>query len=83
MVDINGIFPYMYKLPGKGHHIFGELYRVTEKTLQKLDWLEGVPDHYFRELIIVDTAKTRMRAWCYFSKTIHVSDGEFLSSWRQ
>lgn len=78
MVNINGIFPYMYEQPGEGFRVLGEVYEVTTNTMERLDWLEGVPEHYYRELIDVDADGVQMQAWCYFSKIIHNSDSEFL-----
>ncbi|WP_333785375.1 gamma-glutamylcyclotransferase family protein [Thermocrinis sp.] len=43
-------FPGM--VPGSGR-VVGEVYRVSEDILQRLDWIEGVPSLYRRELIKV------------------------------
>jgi len=40
--------PYLLDAPGKGHQIKGQVYRVDERMLERLDVLEGVPDHYQR-----------------------------------
>lgn len=66
--------------------IFGELYRVNEKTLAALDSLEGHPDWYRRQEVevLVDEVERGRRletAWLYFSldkRGILVPSGKFL-----
>lgn len=48
----NGSFPYV--IPGdKKLSVLGEVWEVNDKTLERLDWLEGHPTHYKREVIEV------------------------------
>lgn len=46
--------PYLLKLPGIGHEVNGEVYRVDELMLVKLDELERHPDYYLREKITIN-----------------------------
>jgi gamma-glutamylaminecyclotransferase len=67
----NGPYPFPYMLNKIGENkIIGEVYKISKETLEKLDWLEGCPDFYFRKEIkvIVDTKdeETIMTAFCYF-----------------
>lgn len=49
---INGGFPYVFK--NGICHIKGELWLVEdERTMNRLDMLEGVPDHYIRHVTSV------------------------------
>lgn len=60
----------------EANNVKGEVYKISDETLAKLDWLEGCPDFYFRREIkvIVKTDKdvcssdngTIMTAFCYF-----------------
>ena len=64
-----GSFPALTKSPK--YHITGELYRVTERTMKALDYLEGEGCFYKKEQVSIvldtqphdiDTSKT----WVYF-----------------
>uniref|UniRef100_UPI00358F7793 gamma-glutamylaminecyclotransferase isoform X1 n=2 Tax=Myxine glutinosa TaxID=7769 RepID=UPI00358F7793 len=46
--------PYLLNSPGRGHQIFGEVYRVDHAMLTTLDHFEGVPTHYQRRSITVE-----------------------------
>jgi len=53
--------------------IAGEVYKVDEKTLVRLDRLEGHPGWYCRKIVDVsvdgrdgDAAERKMKAWIYF-----------------
>lgn len=48
LVDLG---PYPAMVRGGRTSVIGELYEVDGKTLARLDYLEGVPDYYQRELI--------------------------------
>jgi gamma-glutamylcyclotransferase (GGCT)/AIG2-like uncharacterized protein YtfP len=55
----NGAYPYVKDaVPSEPHaHITGELYRVDDEALERLDRLEGVPHHYYRqdvEIVLMD-----------------------------
>ncbi|XP_035985401.1 gamma-glutamylaminecyclotransferase C-like [Fundulus heteroclitus] len=43
--------PFLLNLPGQGHRVHGELYRVDEKMLKYLDWFEKVPTMYQRTVV--------------------------------
>ncbi|WP_456402146.1 gamma-glutamylcyclotransferase family protein [Persephonella sp.] len=57
-------------------YIIGEVYKIDDKTLKRLDELEGHPDWYKREKvkIILETGK-EVEAWIYFNE---VSEGKYL-----
>lgn len=44
----NGAFPYVSNVGKGGYRIIGELYNVSEMTVQELDLIEGHPTHYRR-----------------------------------
>lgn len=46
-----GSYPYLWN--GK-HRIAGELYNVSDETLEQLDYIEGVPRHYQRVSLDVE-----------------------------
>lgn len=62
--------PYVAKDPPISR-IVGEIYCVDDRTLQRLDRLEGHPDFYRRELIEVELGDGGgvISAWIYFALT--------------
>ncbi len=58
--------PYVLYHPGAGHHIRGELWKVSSQTLLILDRLEGHPDAYECRLITACANNERHQAWLYF-----------------
>ena len=40
--------PYCLDRPGEGHRIVGEVYKIDDEKLQRLDELEAYPEHYNR-----------------------------------
>ena len=60
--------PFLIFLPGHGHRVKGEVYRVGDsRGWQQLDRLEGHPDFYRRRLIGVESAEGEIyEAWTYF-----------------
>ncbi len=57
--------PYPAMVRGAGV-VYGEVYEVSEEVLQALDWVEGVPVLYRRELIeVVFEDGTPLKAWAY------------------
>jgi gamma-glutamylcyclotransferase (GGCT)/AIG2-like uncharacterized protein YtfP len=63
-----GSFPYVCKGPvldGEPTKITGELYLVSEKTLQSLDCLEGIPIHYQRVRIWLENGAETRDAFIY------------------
>ncbi len=57
--------PYPAMVRGAGV-VCGEVYEVSEEVLQALDWVEGVPVLYRRELIeVVFEDGTPLKAWAY------------------
>ena len=63
---VNGL-PYLYDQPNKGHQVEVDVFRVSSKTLEMLDALEGHPDWYKRrqEWIEMESGAKRM-CWVYF-----------------
>lgn len=54
--------------PGKGR-ILGEVYEVDEKTMTRLDGLEGYPNFYNR--MKIDINNNTDEAWVYFMDNPH------------
>lgn len=51
-------FPYIFKHPDLyTTPIRGEMYEINQETVRQLDALEGHPDHYRRQQILVTTPK--------------------------
>ncbi|XP_062270398.1 gamma-glutamylaminecyclotransferase-like [Scomber scombrus] len=46
--------PFLLNIPGQGHQIQGEIYKVDEQMLEFLDDFEGIPIMYQRTLIKVE-----------------------------
>ena len=60
--------PYLLDSPGTGKQIRGEVYRVNDLQLEKLDQLEGVPDHYQRrkeKVQLLEGSKAEIECWLY------------------
>jgi gamma-glutamylaminecyclotransferase len=66
MVNTEKYFPYLLNEKGVGHHIKGEVYRINTATLAMLDILEGYPDLYTRETIIVLSKGIELTTLVYF-----------------
>ncbi len=59
--------PFLLDVPGRGHRVRGELYRVGAPHWPALDRFEGHPDLYHRRLVEVETGDgQRVEAWAYF-----------------
>lgn len=43
--------PFMLNIPGQGHQVHGEIYKVDEQMLNFLDDFEGVPTMYQRTMV--------------------------------
>lgn len=50
--------PALLNIPGQGHQVQGEIYRVDEEMLKFLDAFEGVPTMYQRTLV-----KLEVKEW--------------------
>ena len=48
-----------------GAKVLGELYDVSEKTLEKLDILEGEGSMYLRRAVMVETEQSQVEAYIY------------------
>uniref|UniRef100_F7EDP2 Gamma-glutamylaminecyclotransferase n=1 Tax=Monodelphis domestica TaxID=13616 RepID=F7EDP2_MONDO len=46
--------PFLLNVPGKGHHVTGEIYSVDDQMLQFLDEFEGCPDTYQRTPVRIE-----------------------------
>lgn len=55
---------YPFAKRGSGTAI-GELYEIDEKTLARIDRLEGHPEYYHREKTKVLAGKKKEEAWIY------------------
>lgn len=70
----NGAFPAITE--EESYHVQGEVYQVTEDTLEHLDMLEGyrlgrVNNLYERKLITVQLESgRRVNAWVYYQKRL-------------
>ena len=68
LVDL-GHFPGL--IPGF-FYVLGELYDVSPRIIQRLDWLEGHPDFYYRSPITIQGPKAvLLEAETYFIKNPH------------
>ena len=61
---------FPYAVPSKdGARIRGEVYKVNPEIMQALDWLEGFPTHYKRQIIKVELENGEViEAWIYYTK---------------
>lgn len=60
-------YPPFFSKEVSPHPFKGELYRVDEAILAKLDRLEGHPHGYYRTQVDAFTSEVDYtRAWCYF-----------------
>ncbi|XP_070786897.1 gamma-glutamylaminecyclotransferase B-like [Enoplosus armatus] len=50
--------PFLLNIPGQGHRVQGEIYKVDDQMLQFLDAFEGVPTMYQRTLV-----KLEVKEW--------------------
>ena len=68
MVNIIQAYPYIINDVGNGHNVEGELYKIDDVILGKLDVLEGYPEHYDRCRVAILAEKQEYRAIVYFIK---------------
>jgi len=68
MVNIVKAYPYIINDVGNGYNIKGELYKINKSILNKLDMLEGYPEHYDRIETIVLSKNQEYNAIIYFVK---------------
>ena len=54
--------PFLLNLPGRGHRIHGEIYKVDDKMLKFLDDFEGVPAMYQRTLVNLEVKQWAAQA---------------------
>lgn len=77
-------YPMLLDLPGRGHHVTGELYRIPGDTAwQLLDELEDHPSLYQRKpASILTPDNTTRQAWTYFyvRPGLAFTDAELLPS---
>ncbi|XP_076159711.1 gamma-glutamylaminecyclotransferase-like isoform X1 [Alosa pseudoharengus] len=50
--------PFLLNIPGKGHHVQGEVYSVDDQMLAFLDRFESIPEMYQRTLV-----KLKVEEW--------------------
>lgn len=70
-----GMFPAIAKEGGTA--ILGEVYEVDAKTLERLDRLEGVPNHYFRDEITIEDGS---KALAYFYPVERIAGRDLILS---
>ena len=62
---------FPYAVPSEdGARVIGEVYKVeSPEIMQALDWLEGFPTHYKRQIIPVELENGKIvKAWIYYVK---------------
>ncbi|KAK4295661.1 hypothetical protein Pmani_031803 [Petrolisthes manimaculis] len=58
--------PYLLAAPGKGEHVEGEVYKIDDKMLSKLDILEDHPKYYERKIKKVRLeSEEEVECWVY------------------
>lgn len=58
--------PYILPFPGSGNRVPGELFEVSEKDIDSIDYIEGVPHHYNRLPVrVIYGDKKSVAAWAY------------------
>ena len=68
MVNIIQAYPYIINDAGNGHNVEGELYKIDESILARLDMLEGYPDHYDRRRVTILAEDKEYKSIVYFIK---------------
>lgn len=66
MVNVIKAYPYLIHQKGQGKIINGEAYQIDEKILNRLDMLEGYPEHYDRDEITLIVKDKELQAITYF-----------------
>lgn len=66
MVNIVKAYPYLIKQKNKGRIIKGEAYDISVNILERLNMLEGYPEHYDRDEISVIFDNQELKAITYF-----------------
>ena len=67
--------PYPGVIQKNGASVLGEIYDVSEKTLKKLDELEGEGTLYIRRAVNVETSEGVLEAYTYlWNKTVNEKD---------
>ena len=65
-LEVRGL-PYLYKEKGVGEFVDVEVYDVDDNLLTRLDRLEGHPNWYKREQVLIDLDDwSKTTAWVYF-----------------
>lgn len=55
--------------------VYGVLYLLTEEEFRRLDKHEGVPNHYVRKRIEVETEEGKVHAECYVAMKSKIQKG--------
>jgi gamma-glutamylcyclotransferase (GGCT)/AIG2-like uncharacterized protein YtfP len=64
-------YPCLLDQPGQGHHVRGEVYRITdEKCWEELDELEDHPIEFKRRRELIDLDGHTLQAWTYFYQLV-------------
>ena len=78
--DIGHGFPYMVK--GSGSGCFGELFKVNEKAIERMDMLEGHPSFYKRtKCEVTDVGGKKLKAWTYIYQGVIDDDVPAINEW--
>ena len=65
-LEVDGL-PYLYPEKGVGEFVDVEVYDVDDNLLARLDRLEGHPNWYKRERVLIDLDDwSKTTAWVYF-----------------
>jgi gamma-glutamylcyclotransferase (GGCT)/AIG2-like uncharacterized protein YtfP len=79
MYDV-GYFPACIHTGNMNDTIIGEIYKINKKTLERLDFLEGYPDHYNR----IQISDMKAPTWIYMWETMRDNLEQVWSgNWRQ
>ena len=84
MVAIVKAYPYLIDDENHGKFVKGEVYKIDKNTLNKLDRLEGYPEHYNRRNITVNINHQEFETITYFiNKNIDYSELELLDFFKK
>lgn len=75
--------PYLLNDPGKGHNVEVDVFYVTPSELEALDRLEGHPEWYYRQEIVIKMDDgTEEIAYIYFNDEVE-DKGEYHETYKQ
>ena len=81
-LEVKGL-PYLYNDKGVGEFVEVEVYDVDDQLLSRVDQLEGHPNWYKREKVLVDMDDwSKTTAWVYFLDDYTPQDVQFTNSYQ-